>query len=122
MVWGGLDPNRAQALVDGATYNPRTNVWSPINGAGAPSARAASAFWTCSEFVVWGGNQNGAPVFDGGRYDPATDSWTAIPEDPRFRPDGSSILGTGQEMIVWGGRNSPIYLGDGARYAIEDPV
>jgi hypothetical protein len=77
--------------------------------ANVPTARGyASAVWTGSEMIVWGGSSqgDGYPVMVGGRYDPTTDSWLPI----SIRPNASSPIGvehtavwTGTEMIVWGG-------------------
>jgi N-acetylneuraminic acid mutarotase len=80
-IWGGQNA-AGQALADGAIYDPETNTWTPVGSAGAPpSARVlATAVWTGSVVVVWGGGDvgNDNDYGTGSRYDPLTNSWTAI--------------------------------------------
>jgi hypothetical protein len=64
----------------------------------------ATAVWTGSEMIVWGGTDDGNGKFNSGsRYDPATDSWrpTAGVGAPEVRKQHSAVW-TGTEMIVWG--------------------
>jgi N-acetylneuraminic acid mutarotase len=84
-----------------------------------PDGRSnATAVWTGSEMIVWGGSSAHGAIFlnDGGRYNPSTDSWVAITTDgaPAARI-GHSAVWTGSEMIVWGG-SGPSLFSDGGRY------
>lgn len=121
IVWGGARGamGRPQHLSDGARYNPKTSIWTPITSAGAPRARSAHrAVWTGREMIVWGGESPAGVLADGARYDPQTDTWRPLQSAgaPGAR-SGHTAVWTGTEMIVWGGsRSSGAALGDGARY------
>jgi hypothetical protein len=69
LVWGGASADDGTALGDGAEYDPTTDSWTPLPGAGAPSPRSLStSVWTGSELVVWGGlTGEGTAVGDGAR-------------------------------------------------------
>jgi len=106
IVWGGsAETSAAGMLNSGARYNPLTNTWAKMSTTGAPSARReASAVWTGSQMIVWGGFDKPGSKYlgDGGRYDPATDKWQPIASNvARY---GHRAVWTGKEMIVWGGR------------------
>lgn len=66
MVWGG------NGLADGASFNPATNVWTPLVAASGPGGRSGlSAVWTGTEMIVWGGIRSTPGIVylgDGGRY------------------------------------------------------
>ncbi len=119
LVWGGVGcPGAEDPCGDGARFDPAANAWAPITSEGAPSARAgATAVWTGSEVLVWGGL--GCPrrddaCGDGARFDPAADAWT--PMTTEGAPDARAVyeaVWTGSEMLVWAGR------GHGARF---DPI
>jgi N-acetylneuraminic acid mutarotase len=102
----------------GGAYDPVTDSWSNISNVNDPSDRLnASAVWTGTEMIIWGGNLAGSA---GAAYNPSTDSWRTIssvgsPSGRRFH----NAVWTGSEMIIWGGANSTSALSDGARY---DPV
>ena len=57
IVWGGYGPGEyTNPLGDGARYNVATDTWAPVAAAGAPTPRTfATAIWTGSEMIVWGG-------------------------------------------------------------------
>ncbi len=76
----------------------------------------ATAVWTGSEMIVWGGIGNNAPT--GGRYNPATDTWTptSIVNAPVARQEHRAVW-TGTRMIVWGGQDVSLgALNSGGRY------
>ncbi len=123
VVWGGFtvveDQNDDEIHIfsnAGARYNPVTDTWTSMAFVGAPSPRAnASAVWTGSELLIWGGRDqnNVSPDGDigtgalqtGSRYNPGNNSWTPMTTNnaPEGRED-HSVIWTGSEMIVWGGR------------------
>jgi Galactose oxidase, central domain len=80
-VWGGSDAT-TKNLGDGAIYDPASDSWSAVAAAGSPpSARVlASAVWTGSVVVVWGGGDASGATnpSSGSRYDPASNSWQAM--------------------------------------------
>ena len=107
LVWGGFDLNGSMAPLDtGGRYNPATDTWgAALTTIGAPSPRyEASAIWTGSEMIVWGGTNGVSQFADGGRYDPSTNTWQplVVTGGPAARW-GHSAVWTGSEMIVWGG-------------------
>jgi len=106
-VWGGNDAT-AKALNDGAAYDPATNTWSSLAATGTPpSARVmATAVWTGSVVVVWGGGDlaGNADYSSGSRYDPSSDSWqtmttTGAPVGRR----GAYGFWTGSRVLFYGG-------------------
>ncbi len=131
LVWGG-DTGRTfgqpMALVrDGARYDLASDRWLPMSSVGAPSARiAATAVWTGTELLIWGGRVEDmqAPpraLSDGAAYNPAADTWRPLASTgaPAGRSSHAAVW-TGREMLVWGGwASGGTPLGDGARY---DPV
>jgi N-acetylneuraminic acid mutarotase len=102
------------AIVSSACTN---DTWSLL-GTEVPDPRSnASAVWTGTEMIVWGGD-NGGGMNTGGRYNPATDSWMPIsigPSAPSPRKYHTAVW-TGTEMIVWGGTDGSAYFNSGARY------
>jgi len=81
----------------------------------------ATAVWTGSEMIVWGGLSETTPLGTGGRYDPATDTWTSIASGasaPSARNRHTAVW-TGTQMIVWGGTDGGAYTNSGGRY---DPL
>jgi hypothetical protein len=113
IVWGGY--GAGAALADGGMYDPATDSWTVIPSAlpNAPAARwDASAVWTGTRMLVWGGGGPAGNFGDGGIFDPATGTWTAIPAGSPNAPPaldyGHIAVWTGSRMIVWGtasGRN-----------------
>jgi hypothetical protein len=124
IVWGGYAGFSLGFVNTGGRYNPATNSWAPTStGANVPGARrSATAVWTGTEMIVWGGTDDGSTGLNtGGRYNPATDSWTAASTGANA-PVGRlthTAVWTGTQMIVWGGRtvqNSSPALNSGGRY------
>jgi hypothetical protein len=82
--------------------------------------------WTGTEWLVWGGTDDGVEFDDGAAYDPSTDTWRAITESPLSKRRVRAVW-TGNEMIVAAGStggdpvtgNGEFAHGDGAAY---DPV
>ncbi|RMF71601.1 MAG: hypothetical protein D6738_13495, partial [Acidobacteria bacterium] len=103
----------------GPTEGTCDEAWRPGTLGTLPDPReGATAVWTGSEMIVWGGRA-GASFDNGGRYDPVLDSWRAITEAGAPSPRSwHTAVWTGTEMIVWGGADGDPF-GDGAAY---DPV
>lgn len=80
-IWGGADAS-AKNLATGALYDLASDSWTALPTAGAPpTARVlATAVWTGSVMVVWGGGDAGntADYNTGSRFDPALGTWTAM--------------------------------------------
>ncbi len=125
IVWGGLATDFSDSEPGtGGRYNPATDSWLPTSTEAAPTWRySATAVWTGSEMVVWGGESGTGPYCaDGGMYSPATDSWTPTADAGAPAARGlHTAVWTGSEMIVWGGIGSPdgwniVYYNTGSRY------
>lgn len=106
-IWGGSDA-ASNALANGAIYDPTTDTWTTVEGTGAPpSARIlATAVWTGSVVVVWGGGDvaGSTDYATGSRYDPATGTWAAtatLGAPPGRR--GAYGLWTGSRVLLYGG-------------------
>jgi hypothetical protein len=97
-------------LADGAIYDPKTDHWTPMAAAGAPSARADHVLaWTGTRVLAWGGDAyvvtNGQPkwtVFvDGGLYDPAAAAWSPMAAAPFDASHAAGpALWTGDRLVV----------------------
>lgn len=103
-VWGGRDSN-GTPLKTGALYDVPTDTWTevPLDD-DTPSARhSATAVWTGSVFVVWGGIDSSA-FADGALYDPETERWSSISDASRARglADGA-YLSYSDRVYFWGG-------------------
>ncbi|HEX4824929.1 MAG TPA: MopE-related protein [Candidatus Polarisedimenticolaceae bacterium] len=103
-----------------ATYDPLGDTWSPI-ATGPSNGLGASAVWTGTEMIVWGGLRGSSASNTGFRYSPAANSWiptrTMQAAPPAAR--GAASVWTGTEMIVWGGWDSTGgggYRNTGGRY------
>jgi N-acetylneuraminic acid mutarotase len=108
LVWGG-GTTSTTFLNTGGRFNPITNTWgtaTAVTNSNIVSNRSgASAVWTGSEMVIWGGIPVSTPVNTGGRYNPVSNSWgasTATVGAPTAR-GGHSAVWTGTEMIIYGG-------------------
>ncbi|HVU00601.1 MAG TPA: kelch repeat-containing protein [Polyangiaceae bacterium] len=123
-VWGGADANGAD-LGDAAFYDLGSDSWSLAVQTGAvPSPRVlATAVWTGSAFVVWGGGDaaGSTDLATGGRYDPSTGSWSAVSSTgalgPRRAPHG---FWTGSRVLFYGGTTHTGAAVPGA--ALYDPA
>ena len=101
------------------------NSWDPASLDNGPNARdGATAVWTGSRLIVWGGERGGLALATGFQYDPSTDSWegmtTTGAPDPRI--DHVAVW-TGSKMIIWAGdtpgSGTPNALDTGGQY---DPI
>ncbi len=116
-------PFTALLLAAPAFLHAAADGWQGRAPANLLSGRStASAVWTGTEMIVFGGEGMGVSFADGARYHFASDSWRRLPYAgaPSSRT-GHTAVWTGQEMIIWGGfgglwgRNTNRY--DGARYS-----
>ena len=121
IVWGGDDRGYpVNYLEPGGRYDVTNNTWTSMAvspGTGEPGARAnATAVWTGSEMIIWGGEADGYYLRSGARYNSAADAWTTLPlaGAPSARSEHRAVW-SGSEMLVWGGYNGDP-CGDGARY------
>ena len=124
ILWGGIDPSKEPAddgrvLGEGWSFDPRTSRWTSI--APAPISRYwATAAWTGSEVLVWGGSEGDDPRMDGAAYDPMTDTWTTIAAAPIAPRDPAVVSWTGTELLIWGGGDADAPHLDGAAYDPAD--
>lgn len=109
-----------------AGFSPRgpsglDTFWLPTGLGGAPSARSgATAVWTGSRMIVWGGIGATGPLDTGGVYDPVLDSWTPTAVSPVAPARWlHTAVWTGSRMVVWGGNGFAGAFSSGGRY---DPV
>jgi hypothetical protein len=97
-VWDGRELVVVGAGANGRTalaLNPATNRWRVLAPSPAP-AGGASAFWTGTRLLLWGGHR-------GYGYDPRANRWSPLPRAPMRSRDGSIVAWTGKALIVWGG-------------------
>ena len=105
-VWGGA--TQTTELDTGAIYDPATDAWTAVPaGANTPSARVgATAVWTGSQVVVWGGGDlaETTDYANGGRFDPAAGTWQTIATGGGPGPRRSAFgVWTGSSVLVYGG-------------------
>ncbi len=116
IVWGGTGDGLSGGRNTGRLYDPATDSWTATTTVGAPpGASGASAVWTGTEMIVWGGASGSVLRDTGGRYNPMSDSWTSMATSDG-RADSAHVW-TGTEMLVWGGSTwSVIWNNTGVRY------
>jgi hypothetical protein len=107
VIWGGNSDSNPYYLNSGGRYNPLSNSWVSTSTEGnVPSGRAvATAIWTGSDMIIWGGNYYTKVLNTGALYSPKTDSWvpTSSGTGVASARSGHSAVWTGNVMIVWGG-------------------
>jgi N-acetylneuraminic acid mutarotase len=127
IVWGGRGPLNTPLLNDGSRYDPSAQVWTPISSINAPSVRMnATAVWTGTDMIIWGGTDGNTELDSGGIYNPTLDSWS--PTSQTNAPLGRYLhhgIWTGSDLVVWGGRscNTPPtceVLNTGGKYTAEN--
>jgi hypothetical protein len=117
IVWGGT-PDGSSGLATGAMYDPAASEWTAMTPVGAPPPRMeATAVWTGTHAIVWGGRHGAGYYADGALFDPGTNTWTPMTQSgapsPRAR---HSAVWTGTHMLVWGGADDSNQLATGGRY------
>ena len=88
-----------------------TLAWQALPDAPITGRLGASAVWTGSEMIVWGGTARSGTIergAEGALYDPATRIWHTIAASPLGLEGGAGagVAWTGHEMVVWAS-NSP---------------
>jgi hypothetical protein len=124
IVWGGGSLNDEQAyLPEGAAYDPARDAWRVLPDAPIHTRSAATAVWTGTRMLVYGGvyhtASGGQPYADGAAFDPSTGKWEKLPVGPLGFREGSVSVWTGRQMIIWGGLWDPYAPGLAA--AAYDP-
>lgn len=128
IVWGGIwdDYTTRVYTNSGGRYSPATDTWVPLPVTEkTPVGRCnASAVWTGTEMLVWGGYWKDASGVvhlenSGGRFNANSGAWSVLPVAgaPEARTSHTAIW-TGKEMIVWGGcQGSEFPLASGGRFS-----
>jgi hypothetical protein len=121
LIWGGVDASGVN-LSTGAVYDVLHDSWQLTSiTTNTPSGRLlASAAWTGSQFLVWGGrtNSGSAEYKTGALYDPGTQEWTPVAAAGVAR-SGALSLSYSAQVLIWGGwsRDGAV-LDKAARYAV----
>jgi hypothetical protein len=114
---------------EGGLLDTETLTWTPIEIAGAPTARARASVAVAGDRVaVWGGaldypslggscGSNCNLASDGGLYDPSTREWELITAEgaPLSRMSATAYVAD-ELLVVWGGRTVTGSLKDGGLY------
>jgi N-acetylneuraminic acid mutarotase len=121
VVWGGggysEDFTERLTFSDGGIFTPATGTWADATSSLPRSS--ATAVWTGSALLVWGGNDLTGPLASGARYDPVSDTWTTLSTAGAPSARNSHSMTWAPElgkMLVWGGFDGSNALGDGAYY------
>ena len=120
IVFGGAS-SASTYLNDLGRYSPATDAWNPAAPTGTPptTRTLATAVWSGTEMIVWGGNASGATLRgDGARFNPTTNAWTVIgvtggPPSARY---SHTAVWSGTEMLIWGGNTGGSGTATGGRY------
>ena len=115
----GASANYTLPTIPDAPSGCVDNTWTATSTINAPEGRSgATAVWTGSEMIVWGGVEQSVVGLDtGGIYNPSTDSWTPTPTNAPIGAFDHTAVWTGTEMIVWGGNHMiQIGMNTGGRY------
>ena len=119
-VWTRVSMFVPWGAVDTDFWNYASDIWTgPTSSTGSCPARwRASAVWTGTEVIIWGGQEGVANVSTGYRYNVLANAWTPISAAgaPSARR-GHTAVWTGTEMIVWGGADGAVFWNDGGRYS-----
>jgi N-acetylneuraminic acid mutarotase len=120
VVWGG-SLQGGGVTNTGGIFDPTGRSWAESSTANVPSARRlATAVWTGTKMLVWGGIAGGAPLGTGGVFDPVTNTWQTISTNgapsPRYYHSAVWTGSPDSKMLIWGGFDGTSYLGDGAAY------
>jgi len=127
IVWGGDScfGNCGTFLNTGAYYNPIADSWGVIPTTNAPAGRRrATAVWSGSELVVWGGQlQSGLYTNTGAHYSQSSNSWVAATGTtlaPSARENAFAVADrtTLPTIIYLLGGNDASPLTSGARYDV----
>ncbi len=78
-LMAGASANYTLPTISDAANGCVDNTWTATSTVNAPDGRSgATAVWTGSEMIVWGGIDTSLVGLDtGGKYNPSTDSWTS---------------------------------------------
>ncbi len=116
LVWGGRELPSQVVLNTGASYDPRSDSWTPLPvSVASPGRMYHAAVWTGTEMIVWGGQIDLSTLVNtGARWHGTSGAWTATtqagaPGKRQFwRPD----LGvwTGDALVVAAGSDYPTSL------------
>jgi hypothetical protein len=118
-VWGGIDATGTE-LRTGAIYDAALDTWQSIHiDKQTPSARElATAVWTGSAVLVFGGRNGGGDVAlrDAALYDPIADRWTKAVDSPTARV-APLAAAYGDLVVSWSGLSATLIpLGGADRY------
>lgn len=119
IIWGGgsYEGGSFKTLINGASYNPTTDTWTPLPDSPINSRTYHNAVWTGTEMIIWGGANADGLFNDGASYNPTTRVWAPMSTSgaPTARC-GSSAVWTGSKMLIWGGYDGHGSTNDGAIY------
>lgn len=110
IIWGGNDPRYNSygpfVRADGASFDPTTGTWKMLPAAPIQARAFASAFWTGSQMIVFGGQgrQPGyGQLLDGAVYTPTSNTWRRIPPMPAGSGTlvGVTSVWDGQQLLAW---------------------
>jgi N-acetylneuraminic acid mutarotase len=111
IVWGGQSGPEGRTLhSDGASYDPTTKTWTTLSPAPMSARVDASAVWTGTELVIWGGYVDLSSTLSirvtnsGAAYNPSTRTWRALPKSPLEPARGPGIAWTGSEVVILDGQ------------------
>jgi hypothetical protein len=118
LVWGGVSGHAKPILhADGAAYDPRSRSWRQLPAAPLTPRQYASAAWTGTELVIWGGytNTDGSAIAnDGAAYNPVTNRWRKLAPSP--------LPAQATALAVWDGRRVVILSTNSNRARAYDPA
>jgi hypothetical protein len=115
IIWGGVTTGGGLqiALSDGAAYNPSTRTWRLLPSSPLSGRANASAVWTGTEVIIWGGEgigiygtPSGKLNAEGASYTPSTNTWKLLPDAPIESRNDATLIWTGRQMIAFAGQDA----------------
>ncbi len=125
IIYGGYDFTNLFAptfLNSLGRYNPATDTWSTNVVAFGAGRASATAIWTGTEMITWGGYSSAglfSPITyysSGGRYNPVSNAWISLPASGLSGRNNHTAVWSGNEMLIWGGRGTSGPTNTGAIY------
>ena len=100
-LWGGFRKHAGITYNDGALVDLATGLVTAVPPAPLDPRMNATAVWTGSEFVVFGGQNFDRGFSDGAAFDPETMAWRRLPDAPLSAASHPTAVFADGAMYVW---------------------
>jgi len=101
LVWPG-DGGGASMPITPIAYDATTDTWTSLPQPPVERRQSAASVWTGSEWIVWGGTNDGPDLNDGVAFNPVTGTWRTLSASPLSARRVNGVW-TGTEMLIAAG-------------------